>query len=97
MAFFSDPIHENFESDFGFMSPHRTKKPCSNPAFAENTLHRIAIMKDYHIGSKGDREETGLPGWCTKFICSGCGKRFKIKGNDGFFYADSSVSVGRKI
>jgi hypothetical protein len=51
-------------------------------------------MKDFHIGSRGDIDEGGMPGWISKFICTGCGKRYKIKpphhssGISGYFHPD---------
>jgi len=85
MAVFEDPKQENYKADYGFCSPRRTKSKCKNPVFADNHLHRIALMKDYHIGSKGDIDEGGIPGMITKEICTGCGKHFK-KG--GYFIRD---------
>lgn len=75
---------KDFKSDFGFATPYSTKAECANPVFADRNLHRLAIMKDEHIGSKGDRDENGLPGWVAKFVCTGCGKEFKGK----VFYPD---------
>lgn len=77
---------KDFKPDFGFDQPHRTTTVCSNPVFADHHLHRIAIMKDEHFGSAGDRDENGLPGWVAKRICTGCGKEF-MKNKKGF-YAD---------
>jgi hypothetical protein len=66
-----------FTPDFWFAEPHKTKTICNNPEFAEKHLHRIAVMKDYHLGSTGDVDENGLKGWVVKGICVGCGKKFK--------------------
>jgi hypothetical protein len=76
---------ENFKSDYGFGEPIKTKKECNNPEFANHNLHRVAIMKDYHIGSKGDIDEGGLPGFVSKKVCVGCGMEFKGIG----FYPDN--------
>lgn len=78
---------EDFEADFGFMAPHRTKTKCKNPVFADHYLHRIAMMKDYHIGSVGDVDPSGAPGYITKSICTGCGKKFKAS----YFVPDSQT------
>lgn len=75
---------ENFKADFGFSAPHRTKSKCSKPIFSDHHLHRIAIMKDEHFGSKGDRDENGVPGWRSKQICTSCGKQFNKK-RSGFY------------
>jgi hypothetical protein len=85
MAFFDDPKQENFKADFGFCSPRRTKTKCKNPVFADHHLHRIALMKDFHVGTANDRDKNGLPGWFTKEICTGCGKHFK---QGGYFIRD---------
>ena len=85
MDIFTDDIQNNFEADFGF-TQHRTKALCKNPVFSDKKLHRIAIMKDFHIGSPGDIDECGIPGWVTKFVCTGCGKRFRLPVGHGTFY-----------
>lgn len=87
MAFFKNEIHENFKPDFGFAEPIRAGV-CSNPAFADPKMHRVAMMKDEHWGSPGDRDEGGIPGWTSKYVCAGCGKAFKIKGFPGMFHPD---------
>lgn len=76
MGYFKNEKHDNFKADFGFNSPHKSRKICENPAFANNKLHRIAIMKDEHAGSIGDRDEGGIPGWIVKFVCTGCDQVF---------------------
>lgn len=93
MNYFNNEKQDNFKADFGFMAPHKTKAKCKCPVFANHCLHRIAIMKDYHIGSKGDIEKTGLPGWVSKFICTGCGKRYTINKQKGYFHPDSQNSA----
>lgn len=80
----------NFKADFGFDTPHRTKSKCANPVFADHHLHRIAVMKDEHFGSKGDRDEGGAQGWVAKSICTGCGKEF-LKNRKGF-YLDKQIA-----
>jgi len=92
MAYFDNETQNNFKADFGFLSPHRTKSECSNPVFADHHLHRIAIMKKEHMGSKGDRDENGLKGWVSKFVCTGCGKSFKINHSTGFFHTDKPTT-----
>ena len=84
MNYFKNDIQNNYKSDFGFDAPHRTKSKCSNPVFADHYLHRIAIMKDEHFGSNGDRDENGVSGWVCKYICTGCGKEYK-KNHKGFY------------
>ncbi len=74
----------NYKADFGFDAPRKTKTKCSNPVFADPHFHRIAVMKDFHVGHKGDIDEGGAPGWVSKSICTGCGRVFKDKG----FYSD---------
>ena len=93
MDWFDDQKQNDFKADFGFSSPHRTQSKCKNPVFADHYLHRIAIMKDYHIGSKNDVDENGLPGWVSKFICTGCGKKYTINKMTGYFHPDSSVTT----
>lgn len=74
---------DNIVPDYGWhYPPVRTKKPCSNPDFADHNLHRVAIMKNEHFGSPGDRDERGLPGWTAKLICNGCKREFN---KDGFY------------
>lgn len=85
MAYFDDPKQENFKADFGFCSPRRTKEKCKNPVFADHKLHRIALMKDFHVGSKGDIDEGGISGWVAKEICTGCGMEFP---DGGYFIRD---------
>jgi hypothetical protein len=63
--------------DFGYDAPKWTKRECANPEFADKNYHRIAKMKDEHFGSKGDRQDWGLPGWTIKGVCVGCGREFK--------------------
>lgn len=87
MNHFNNEIQDNFVSDFGFDSPKRTKKECSNPVFSDKHLHRLAIMKHEHFGSLGDSDEGGIPGWVTKTICTGCGKEFNKK--QRIFYLDN--------
>jgi len=56
--------------DFGWNSPHRTKRECAHPDLADHNLHRTALMKkEYH--------PDGLPGWSTKLVCNGCKREFK--------------------
>lgn len=74
---------KEFQSDFGFKPPIRTKKECRNPEFHDRNLHRVAIMKDEHFGSKGDRDEGGIAGWTSKLVCVGCGLEFQ--GRNGFY------------
>ena len=92
MGYFENEKQDNFKADFGFDSPHRTPTKCKAPVFADHYLHRIALMKDYHVGSKGDIDEGGLPGWVSKFVCTGCGKRYTINKIKGYFHPDG-VSV----
>lgn len=92
MGYFNNKIQDEFKADFGFNPPHRTKAECKNPVFANKHLHRIAIMKDEHFGSKGDRDEGGVPGWVAKFVCTGCGKSYKINGTKSAFYVDAKPS-----
>lgn len=84
MGYFENEVQDNFKADFGFDSPHRTKAKCKNPVFADHHLHRIALMKHEHFGSKGDRDEGGTPGWVSKFVCTGCGKSYTIRSIKGF-------------
>lgn len=90
MGFFNDQYQNEFEADFGFLPPHKTKAECKKPVFADKHLHRIAIMKDYHVGSPGDVDENGLPGWISKFVCTGCGKRYTIDKIKGYFHHDEA-------
>jgi hypothetical protein len=83
MGYFNNETQDNFKADFGFDTPHRTKTKCSNPVFADHYLHRLAIMKHEHFGSKGDKDEGGVAGWVAKTICTGCGKEYK-KNKRGF-------------
>lgn len=85
MNYFSTQEQNEFKADFGFDEPISTKKECANPVFYDKTLHRVAIMKDFHCGSKGDIDENGVAGWVSKSICTGCGKVFKNKAG---FYID---------
>ena len=75
------------EADYGFTQV-RTKVKCKSPVFADRKLHHIAILKDFHIGSEGDIDPHGIPGFVSKFVCTGCGGRFKIMGSDGYFHPD---------
>lgn len=86
MNYFNSEKQNNFKADFGFDSPHRTAKECSEPVFADKHLHRLAIMKHEHFGSRGDRDENGIAGWVAKTICTGCGKEYKK--NKRRFYVD---------
>ncbi len=81
---------KDFKADFGFGEPIRTKAECSNPEFHDHKLHRVAIMKDEHFGSKGDRDEGGVAGWTSKLVCVGCGMEFQ--GQNGF-YLDKKEQV----
>lgn len=81
-----------FKADFGFMPSHSTKSDCKNPQFLNKKRHRIAIMKDEHFGSKGDRDENGISGWSSKFVCTGCGKKFKINKLSGYFAPDKVIN-----
>lgn len=84
MGNFNSEEQNNFKADFGFDEPHWTAKKCNNPLFADHHVHRLAIMKHEHFGSKGDRDEGGAPGWVAKTICTGCGKEYK-KSQRGFY------------
>lgn len=77
----------DFKPDFGYKQS-KTKKECSNPEFHNKNIHRIAVTKKEHFGSKGDRDERGLPGWTAYGICMGCGKKFTVYA----FYPDSEVT-----
>ena len=70
-------MKDDKKPDFGYTEPVRTKTPCTDPAFADNHLHRVGIFKVEHWGAKGDRDENGLPGWTTQKICMQCGRKFK--------------------
>jgi hypothetical protein len=85
----NNEYHDTFKSDFGFTGPVRGGI-CKIPAFADLRLHRIALMKDKHIGSTGDCDEVGTPGWISKYVCVGCGKKFKVNGFSGMFHVDRS-------
>lgn len=76
MSYFKNKKQAEYKADFGFSAPHKTTTPCSNPVFLDPYYHRIAIMKVEHFGSKGDREESGAPGWVAKSVCTGCGKEY---------------------
>lgn len=76
MGYFNNEKQDNFKADFGFTT-HRTKTKCKNPIYADHHLHRIAIIKDEHFGSKGDRDENGLAGWVSKYVCTACDKKIK--------------------
>jgi len=76
MSYFNNEKQDNFKADFWFAEPHRTKKKCSNPVFADHYVHRLAIMKHEHFGSTGDRDEGGVAGWVVKHICTGCEKEY---------------------
>lgn len=91
MSYFNNGNQDNFKADFGFDSPHRTKTKCKSPVFADNYLHRIALMKHEHFGSKGDRDENGIKGWISKNVCTGCGKSFTIRKVKHWFHKDSVV------
>jgi len=82
-------MSNQIEADFGFTLA-RTRKECEKPVFADRKLHRVAILKDFHVGSPGDANETGIPGWVSKFVCTGCGKPVKVGGFSGFFHLDST-------
>ena len=86
MGYFNNDVQDNFKADFGFDAPHSTKSNCMNPVFADHSFHRIAIMKDEHFGSKGDRDENGISGWVSKSICTGCGKEYHK--NKKYFHLD---------
>lgn len=77
----------DFKPDFGYKQS-KSKKECSDPEFHNKNIHRIAVMKKEHFGSKGDRDERGLPGWTAYGICMGCGKKFTVYA----FYPDSEVT-----
>ena len=66
----------DFVPDFWIEGTHLTKTKCANPPYADHYKHRIAIMKAFHVGSKGDVDENGMSGWIAKRICTGCGKEF---------------------
>jgi hypothetical protein len=73
---------DNIKPDFGWTAPFDSRKlkngpmACENPDFADKYMHRMALMKDEHFGSPGDRDEGGIPGWSVKKICNGCGREF---------------------
>ena len=77
------------ESDFGFTQV-RTRRECSNPVFADHKLHHIAILKDFHLGNMGDKDPNGVPGWVSKFVCTGCGSILKLNGFSGHFHPDGT-------
>ena len=77
---------KEFKADFGFDKPLKTVAECQNPEFADKHLHRLAIMKDFHVGSKGDVDENGVSGWISKKVCTGCGRVFTK--NHSSFYQD---------
>lgn len=58
---------------FGFDSPHRTKKPCAAPQFADSRYHRVQIVGDQFWAG-------GLPGWTTVKQCTSCGREFPNRG-----------------
>ena len=78
------------ESDFGFTQV-RTRRECSNPVFADHKLHRVAILKDFHLGNVGDKDPHGVPGWVSKFVCTGCGRVLKVNGFSGYFHIDNAL------
>ena len=46
-------------------------------------------MKDHHVGSKGDKDETGMKGWICKFVCVGCGKNYSIEHSKKVFIPEN--------
>lgn len=60
--------------DFGYTSPKKTKKQCTNPEFKDKYFHRIAVMK------KKLYTDGLMPGWTILGICCGCGRKFKLSG-----------------
>lgn len=82
---------EDFKPDFGFSAPYRAKFKAENPVFSDPYLHRIAIMKDFHVGSVGDIDEHGTPGWASKYVCTCCNKEHNINGFDGMFHPDNFI------
>lgn len=88
MGIFNNKEQDEFKADYGFLSPHKTKADCKKPVFLQKNLHRIAVMKDFHIGSKGDIDEGGVPGYVSKLVCTGCGKRYTVAGNKSYFHSD---------
>ena len=71
-----------------YSSPHRTKTLCKKPEFADKYLHRIEMVPIKHLGSKGYIDENGMPGWIRIFVCTGCGKQYKINGMKKCFVPD---------
>ena len=74
----NEPVIKN---DYGF-TVRKSTELCKDPLFADKKLHHCAILKDFHIGSSGDIDEGGMPGWISKVVCTRCGKNF---GNAGFY------------
>lgn len=91
MSIFGNIEQDNYKADFGFCSPHETKKECEKPVFANKNIHRLAIQKDFHLGSKGDIDENGVPGWVCKRVCTGCGKQYKK--NNKLFIVDKKPKL----
>lgn len=89
---------DNIKPDFGWTAPFDSRKledgpvECKDPDFADKYMHRMALMKDEHFGSPGDRDENGLPGWSVKKICNGCGGEF----GDRVFYPDGLIAKNKR-
>lgn len=61
---------QRFFPDFGYDSPVETPEVCSNPAFADQRVHRVgwfAVSFD----------DNGLPGYSIEKRCVSCGRSFK--------------------
>lgn len=64
--------NQKYQPDFGFASPIKTKKVCSNPAFFDQNLHRVGWFATKFDGD-------GLPGYIIEKRCVNCGKNFKTR------------------
>ena len=76
--------------DFGYAAPVRTVKECANPEFMNRHLHRVGLMKREHLGSPGDSDPSGAPGWIVRGVCVGCSRVFNKVG--GFFIDEHTTA-----
>lgn len=77
------------EPDFGYISPKRTKKECSNPEFADKHFHRVGLFKKEYLPDE-------MTGWVSEARCVSCGKVFKGSGTH-FFHPGKAESTAEEV
>ena len=75
--------NQKYMPDYGYTTPKRTRKECTNPAFMDHNFHRVGYFRipKFH--------NDGLPGYVAVAKCVNCGRVFD---NDTIFHPSKDTN-----